>query len=159
MWQNDRVRNDLKDVICPCKLKSSVFKMSGSTQEEKEAEEGDTIVVVAPRSSRININYFKQIFDQISLEGLDGITFQALRLRLGYHGDQVQTDQFLFDVVKNCPEIQIFQLDQDRGKLVIYDRSGFRSILSFLSFSQIFMSLRQVGFSQNFVFYSQTLFI
>ena len=72
--------------------------------------------------SRAGLNYRGQIIDQVALEGLDGITLQALKLRLKLEEAETEAANFIWAVIRSCKEIAIYQLTKDRGKLELYDR-------------------------------------
>lgn len=62
------------------------------------------------------------LLEEVSLEGLDGITMQALWLRLETRekAKQKLLDQywkrFCFDLLKIHPDISIYELPEERGK-------------------------------------------
>ena len=76
---------------------------------------------------RVDPDYLHQIQDEICLEGLDGLTLQALWLRLanrpGYSlGLSDEAKQFVWECVLRLQEVTLYQLDQPRGDLVLHDR-------------------------------------
>ena len=74
-------------------------------------------------------DYMHQIQDEICLEGLDGITLQALWLRLanrpGYSlGLTQEAKLFVWSCVLALQEVSLHQLDQARPDLVLHDRQA-----------------------------------
>ena len=72
-------------------------------------------------------DYLHQIQDEICLEGLDGITLQALWLRLanrpGYSlGLSQEAKLFIWSCVLALEEVRLYQLNQARNDLVLHDR-------------------------------------
>ncbi|XP_015188892.1 PREDICTED: general transcription factor 3C polypeptide 1 [Polistes dominula] len=68
--------------------------------------------------------------DEIALEGLDGITLQALWLRLAqrFNNPSLCTEDFkneVWSVCVNLPEVTFYKLKVPRKPLVIYDRYEF----------------------------------
>jgi general transcription factor 3C polypeptide 1 len=83
---------------------------------------------------RANVNYMSDVLDEIALEGLDGITLEATAKRIDkkWNGskkkkksDAVAGDgfrAFLWKIVRLQKEISVYQLDQDRDELKIFNR-------------------------------------
>ena len=74
-------------------------------------------------------DYLYQIQDEICLEGLDGITLQALWLRLanraGYSlGLTEEAKLFVWSCVLALQEVSLHQLNEARQDLVLHDRQG-----------------------------------
>ena len=74
-------------------------------------------------------DYLHQIQDEICLEGLDGITLQALWLRLaqrpGYSlGLTQEAKLFVWSCVLALQEVGLYQLNEARSDLVLHDRQG-----------------------------------
>ena len=79
-------------------------------------------------------DYLHQIQDEICLEGLDGITLQALWLRLGQRpgyslGLTEEAKLFVWSCVLALQEVGLYQLNEARADLVLHDRQGDCSIL------------------------------
>eukprot|EP00094_Tigriopus_californicus_P009796 TCALIF_09445-PA protein Name:"Similar to Gtf3c1 General transcription factor 3C polypeptide 1 (Rattus norvegicus)" AED:0.03 eAED:0.04 QI:37/0.71/0.62/1/0.85/0.87/8/0/1945 len=99
------------------------------------------------RWKRQDMNPVFAVLDEIALEGLDGITFEALELRLKRRWNPVTNGNgsplfkedpenpqhptsnvnekirsFLWAVIRSKDEIGVFQLPEDRPPLVIFDR-------------------------------------
>jgi len=79
-----------------------------------------------------NRNFRYQILDEISLEGLDGITLQALWLRLQAREDfslgvEGSSKDFIWEVIKCLEEVILFKLEEPRQDLVIHDRYKYRN--------------------------------
>ncbi|XP_043222103.1 general transcription factor 3C polypeptide 1-like isoform X2 [Amphibalanus amphitrite] len=79
------------------------------------------------RSGLDSLDYCAVTLDEIALEGLDGITLPALWTRLsnqpnfGLSIDEAST-KFLWKVIRNNPDLEFFQLPEDRPDLVLFNR-------------------------------------
>lgn len=81
-----------------------------------------------PRAPPGALNYVAAVVDEIALEGLDGITIEALvkrylaRSKRNEECDEAERrrlEQLLWDVVRNQPAVQVKLLAEDRGRLVL----------------------------------------
>ena len=99
---------------------------SGSEKGEKEKK---SVAAVERVISCQEQDYLHQIQDEICLEGLDGITLQALWLRLaqrpGYSlGLTQEAKLFVWSCVLALQEVGLYQLNEARSDLVLHDRQG-----------------------------------
>ena len=97
----------------------------GPEKGEKEKSRPDVERVIFCQDS----DYLHQIQDEICLEGLDGITLQALWLRLanrpGYSlGVSQEAKLFIWSCVLALQEVSLHQLHDARSDLVLHDRQG-----------------------------------
>jgi len=72
-------------------------------------------------------DYRGQILDEISVEGLDGITLQALWLRLQNNphyslGFSPAAKNFVWEVIITLEDVNFFKLSEERNMLFIHDR-------------------------------------
>ena len=78
------------------------------------------------RASR-DFSFLHQILDEICLEGLDGITLQALWVRLENRpeyslGLSERAKHFIWDCVLSLEDVTLYELEVARDDLVLYDR-------------------------------------
>lgn len=74
-----------------------------------------------------SLDYTATILDEIALEGLDGITLQALWVRLGacpYFPILIDADsqKFIWEIVKRLEDVEMFELPKPRAPLVLFNR-------------------------------------
>ncbi|RZF38317.1 hypothetical protein LSTR_LSTR012104 [Laodelphax striatellus] len=74
------------------------------------------------------MNIASDILDEIALEGLDGITIEALWVRLSTRKDFLlppkdeQSKAYIWNIVRRLKDVEFYQLEQPRLPLVIFDR-------------------------------------
>jgi len=73
------------------------------------------------------LNYRSQILDEICLEGLDGITLQALWLRLQERYDftlgvEENCQKFIWKLIVALKDVKLYKLTKPRPDLIIHDR-------------------------------------
>ncbi|CAL4088885.1 unnamed protein product, partial [Meganyctiphanes norvegica] len=80
-------------------------------------------------SAHCNLDYVAELEDEISLEGLDGCTLEALWLRLSHRPNftskmplDVNSKEFLWSFIVDNEEISMFKLPVPRDTLVIFNR-------------------------------------
>ena len=98
----------------------------GSEKGEKEKRSDGSVARVIFCQDH---DYLHQIQDEICLEGLDGITLQALWLRLANRpsyslGLTEEAKLFVWSCVLALQEISLYQLKEAREDLVLHDRQG-----------------------------------
>ncbi|XP_044744636.1 uncharacterized protein LOC123306619 [Coccinella septempunctata] len=75
------------------------------------------------------VDWLHQLCDEISLEGLDGITVEALWSRIksnSTHPVLIEGKEEIFwNLLKSIDQIQFFVLEQPRGNLMIYDKNNY----------------------------------
>ncbi|KAK3919691.1 General transcription factor 3C polypeptide 1 [Frankliniella fusca] len=74
-----------------------------------------------------SLDYTATILDEIALEGLDGITLQALWVRLSacpYFPILIDSEsqKFIWEIVKRLEDVDVFELPEARAPLVIFNR-------------------------------------
>ncbi|KAK7071949.1 General transcription factor 3C polypeptide 1 [Halocaridina rubra] len=79
--------------------------------------------------SGVDLNYIAHLEDEIALEGLDGITLQALWLRLSLRPNfescmrlDENSKAFLWELICGDEEIFMYELPTPRENLVIFNR-------------------------------------
>ena len=91
----------------------------------------------------VDPDYLHQIQDEICLEGLDGITLQALWLRLANRpsyslGLSEEAKLFVWSCVLALQEISLYQLQEARDDLVLHDRQGATTPYYSFAFNEYF---------------------
>jgi len=86
-----------------------------------------TLTACVDPNPPLELNYQHQILDEICLEGLDGLTLQAVWLRLrarpGYTlGLSDNAKQFVWEIIERLDQVCFYRLKQPRPDLVLHDR-------------------------------------
>nr|XP_022917075.1 general transcription factor 3C polypeptide 1 [Onthophagus taurus] len=73
------------------------------------------------------------VFDEIALEGLDGITLEALWLRLSIVMGIIVPEnsrKLIWDQIKRSNQLEFYELPEERGKLIIFNRFQYVDVVS-----------------------------